>query len=197
MIIKSSTALRNDYGSISNLAHGAGEPIYITKNGEGDLVVMSIEAFEQREEALKLRAKLEAAEQGRLAGAPAYTWRIPENGWRRSIVVAKIEILESAQRELEAIAELHMNLVGPNSARKITDRILDSLSRLERFPLSGSLPRDAELLKSGYRYVIAGQYLCVYRLIVDTVFVYHIVHGASNYPVLFKRVLQEELKRED
>ena len=32
-----------------------------------------IEAFEQREEALKLRAKLEAAEQGRLAGAPAYT----------------------------------------------------------------------------------------------------------------------------
>ena len=100
--------------------------------------------------------------------------------------MAKIEILESAQRELEAIAELHMNLVGPNSARKITDRILDSLSRLERFPL-----------KSGYRYVIAGQYLCVYRLIVDTVFVYHIVHGASNYPVLFKRLLQEELKRED
>ena len=29
--------------------------------------------------------------------------------------MAKIEILESAQRELEAIAELHMNLVGPNS----------------------------------------------------------------------------------
>ena len=33
----------------------------------------SLIAFEQREEALKLRAKLEAAEQGRLAGAPAYT----------------------------------------------------------------------------------------------------------------------------
>ena len=44
---------------------------------------------------------------------------------------------------------------------------------------------------------IRDRYLCVYRLIVDTVFVYHIVHGASNYPVLFKRLLQEELKRED
>ena len=63
MIIKSSTALRNDSGTISELAHAEAEPISSTKNGEGDLVVMSIEAFEQREETLKLRARLEAAEQ--------------------------------------------------------------------------------------------------------------------------------------
>lgn len=73
MHIKSSTSLRNDYGSISALAHEAQEPIYITKNGEGDLVVMSIDAFERREETMRLRAKLELAEQSRLRGEPTYT----------------------------------------------------------------------------------------------------------------------------
>jgi PHD/YefM family antitoxin component YafN of YafNO toxin-antitoxin module len=45
------------------------EPIYITKNGEGDLVLMSIEAFEKREQMLELRAKVLQAEQERVDGA--------------------------------------------------------------------------------------------------------------------------------
>ena len=73
MIIKPSTALRNDYGTISDLAHSEDAPIYITKNGEGDLVLMSIDAFERREEVLKLRAKLEAADQARLSGQTVYS----------------------------------------------------------------------------------------------------------------------------
>jgi plasmid stabilization system protein ParE len=106
--------------------------------------------------------------------------------------VAELVILESAQRELEEIAEIHLRLVGPNSARNITNLIYDTLARLETFPLSGHPPKEKELLAIGYRYVIAGKYICVYRLIADTVYVYHIVHGASNYPNLFKRLRKEE-----
>lgn len=71
MIIKPSSALRNDYSSIADLAQE--EPVYITKNGEGDLVVMSIDLFERMEEMYKLRNKIYAAEQSRLSGAKTYS----------------------------------------------------------------------------------------------------------------------------
>jgi len=47
MIIKSSEQLCKDYDSFSRLAKETNEPIYITKNGEGDLVLLNIEVYEQ------------------------------------------------------------------------------------------------------------------------------------------------------
>jgi prevent-host-death family protein len=73
MQIKSSTALRNDYGKISSLAHQTQEPIFITKNGEGDLVVMSVEAFEERDKVLKHREAVLEAEFSRLSGEQSLT----------------------------------------------------------------------------------------------------------------------------
>ncbi|MCL2363494.1 MAG: type II toxin-antitoxin system Phd/YefM family antitoxin [Defluviitaleaceae bacterium] len=73
MLIKPSTVLRNEYNSISTLCKEKREPVFLTKNGEGDLVLMSIETYKYREEMLDLREKLLFAEANRLSGAKTYT----------------------------------------------------------------------------------------------------------------------------
>ena len=75
-LIKPSAAIRQNYSEIANLCKQTGEPVFLTKNGEGDLVVMDITAYDQREKQLELREKLiEVEEQRRagIAGIPART----------------------------------------------------------------------------------------------------------------------------
>jgi len=45
--IRPSSDLRNKYNEVSDFCHKNSEPVYITKNGKGDLAVMSIETFER------------------------------------------------------------------------------------------------------------------------------------------------------
>jgi PHD/YefM family antitoxin component YafN of YafNO toxin-antitoxin module len=52
--IKSSTDLRNNYNEISTFCHEYREPVFITKNGQGDLAVMSIDYFENMQGKLEL-----------------------------------------------------------------------------------------------------------------------------------------------
>ena len=73
MIIKPSTLLRNNYNTVSTMVRESAEPMYITRNGEGDTVIMSIEAFEAREQMLRHRVEILEAELNRLTGAKSYT----------------------------------------------------------------------------------------------------------------------------
>ena len=73
MNIRPSAAIRQNYNEIANFCKETGEPVYLTKNGEGELVVMDIEAFVRREKMLKLKEKLLDIERDRLAGATYYS----------------------------------------------------------------------------------------------------------------------------
>ncbi len=67
-IIKPISDLRNKSNEISELAHTSHEPIYITKNGEGDLVVMSIATYRQMQLKMELFAKLAEAQAQKAKG---------------------------------------------------------------------------------------------------------------------------------
>lgn len=73
MNIKPSANIRQNYNEISELCKKTGEPVYLTKNGEGDLVVMDIDAFSRREKMLKLREELLSIEEERLVGGISFS----------------------------------------------------------------------------------------------------------------------------
>jgi prevent-host-death family protein len=71
--IKSSASIRNNYNDIAKFCKESGEPVYLTKNGEGDLVVMDIAAFERRAKNLKLAENLFNIRTARLSGAKGHS----------------------------------------------------------------------------------------------------------------------------
>lgn len=73
MIIRPSAAIRQNYNEIADLCRKTGEPVFLTKNGEGDLVVFDIETYNRREQMLKLREELLAVEADRLEGRTGCT----------------------------------------------------------------------------------------------------------------------------
>ena len=87
MHIKASAAIRSNYNEISTLCKNTGEPVYLTKNGEGDLVVMDIKAFVRRAEELKIAEDLFRIRTARQNGARGYTVAEVREGLRKTIKV--------------------------------------------------------------------------------------------------------------
>jgi prevent-host-death family protein len=58
-IVKSAD-LRNHYNKVAGLCHQQKKPVFVTKNGEGDLAIMSIEAYNELEDRVELYGKLTA-----------------------------------------------------------------------------------------------------------------------------------------
>ena len=67
-VIKPISDLRNKANEISDLVHRKKQPVFITKNGEGDMVVMSIDTFDLLQKKLELFSKLSVSQAQRAAG---------------------------------------------------------------------------------------------------------------------------------
>ena len=62
-LIRPISDLRNNFDEISDLCHNENEPVFITRNGKGDLVVMSLTLYEQQRARFELYQTLDAAEE--------------------------------------------------------------------------------------------------------------------------------------
>ena len=73
MMIRSATALRNDYDGMVKLSTEKQELIYLTRNGDGEMVLLPIELWEKRQAELELFAEMLRREQNKLADARTYS----------------------------------------------------------------------------------------------------------------------------
>ena len=88
-IIKPISDLRNKSNEISELAHNADEPIFITKNGEGDLVVMSMSHYSRLQLKLDLLSKLSVAQKQKAEGDKGHTLKQVMDNIRNTINAGK------------------------------------------------------------------------------------------------------------
>ncbi len=73
MIIKPLETIHQNYDEISNICKTTGEPVFLTKNGEIDLVIMDLETFNRKTKIIKLKEELLSVEEDRLTGRTGCT----------------------------------------------------------------------------------------------------------------------------
>lgn len=97
----------------------------------------------------------------------------------------KVEILPSAWEDLKRIEDCYAIQFDIETAIKVSDHILDTIERLEEFPDSGSKTPDKWLNDKGYRMVICKKHVAIYKVIKQSVFIYHIADTQMEYTKLF------------
>lgn len=101
-------------------------------------------------------------------------------------MTCRVEILPAACEDLKRIEDWYLIQFDVKTALKVSDHILDAVERLEQFPESGSLTPDRWLNDQGYRMVICGKHVIIYKQVKDVVYVYHIADTRTEYKNLFK-----------
>ena len=98
----------------------------------------------------------------------------------------KVEILPSAWEDLKTIEDWYVINFDVQIAIKVSDHILDGIERLEEFPDSGSRTPDEWLNEQGSLVAHVDISVSIYRVIKDTVYIYHIADTRTEYTKLFK-----------
>lgn len=93
----------------------------------------------------------------------------------------KIEWLSEARCEFRDYLLYYRNSVGIKYAREFSNKILSTVQQLELFPEMGVLRTETMLGKHGFRALFIEQYVCVYRIEDDGVYIYHFTDARKNY----------------
>ena len=131
---------------ISNIAHKEQEPIFITKNGYSDLVVMSSELYDKFARMNRIDQAIFESEQ-------------------EILDKYKVKVNPRAIRELDHIYEYIANeKLAPENAKGQVDRIKKAVLSLDTFPQSHQERNEGRYAGKGYRQLLIDNYIAIFRI---------------------------------
>ena len=95
-----------------------------------------------------------------------------------------VKLLRIAEDDLNEIV-VYIASDRPSAAEDIANKIEKNVSLLSKQPSLGRIPKEEELARLGYRYLVVENYLIFYKIEDRTVYVHRILHGARDYLSLF------------
>jgi len=98
-----------------------------------------------------------------------------------------VHFLKEAYNDLEEIA-LYITQGSKTAALQMYDEIINKANDLSTFPKRGRLVPDEKMRKAGYRTLLIKQYIVFYRIIDRDIFIYRVIHGTTDYPMLYEKI---------
>jgi toxin ParE1/3/4 len=95
----------------------------------------------------------------------------------------QIRLLKIAEEDFKEIV-MFIAEDNPTAAEAIATKIEKNLDLLSVSPFLGRVPRDEDIKKLGYRYIIVQNYIIFYTIEKRTILIHRILHGARNYKSL-------------
>ena len=104
--------------------------------------------------------------------------------------IYEVRFLQEALDDLEEIV-LYIAQDNRAAALKMHDKIIQKAQSLSRFPKRGRYVPDEKMRKAGYRTLLIKPNMAFYRVLGRNVFIYRVIHGAADYPLLYEKMQQE------
>ena len=95
-----------------------------------------------------------------------------------------VRLLRVAEDDLTEIVT-YIAADRPSAAETVASKIEKNLGNLATHPHLGRIPKEEDLARLGYRYLVVENYLIFYTIEGETIFVHRILHGARDYLRLF------------
>jgi plasmid stabilization system protein ParE len=102
-----------------------------------------------------------------------------------------VQFLQEALDDLEELV-LFIAQDSREAALRMHDKVIEKANDLIIFPKRGRLVPDKKMSAAGFRMLGIKPYIAFYRVVDNNVFIYRVLHGASNYPALYEKIMQIE-----